>query len=216
MVKWVCQIVTPIRHRALIFDARLFAGNAADDTLVTGNTRSFCRLICLCVKRRNIILNGKRRSLLNSTLFRADNRTERKTISPFSLALTLTFDFAALSERRSCPEDRSRRFVLLGALRRHKLHIARFSAKHEISLISLLLLFPQKPSLLNENDLHLRTLEVAQIREDEYFGSLIADDLKGILRDIREQHRPDTMTAATAWERAKRNCTKYMQQSKHI
>ena len=46
-----------------------------------------------------------------------------------------------------------------------------------------------------ENDLHLRTLEAAQIREDEYFGSLISDDLKGILRDIREQHRPDTMTA---------------------
>ena len=46
-----------------------------------------------------------------------------------------------------------------------------------------------------ENDLHLRTLEVAQIREDEYFGSLIAGDLKDILRDIREQHRPDTMTA---------------------
>ena len=49
-----------------------------------------------------------------------------------------------------------------------------------------------------ENDLHLRTLEVAQIREDEYFGSLIADNLKGILRDIREQHRPDTMTADEA------------------
>ena len=47
----------------------------------------------------------------------------------------------------------------------------------------------------NANDLYLRTLEVAQIREDEYFGSLIADDLKVILRDIREQHRPDTMTA---------------------
>ena len=46
-----------------------------------------------------------------------------------------------------------------------------------------------------ENDLHLRTLEVAQIREDEYFGSLIADNLKGILRDIRNEHRPDTMTA---------------------
>ena len=45
------------------------------------------------------------------------------------------------------------------------------------------------------NDLYMRTLEVVQIREDEYFGSLIADDLKGILRDIREQHRPDTMTA---------------------
>ena len=47
----------------------------------------------------------------------------------------------------------------------------------------------------DENDLYLRTLEVAQIREDEYFGSLIADDLKGILRDIRNEHRPDTMTA---------------------
>ena len=46
-----------------------------------------------------------------------------------------------------------------------------------------------------ENDLHLRTLEVAQMREDEYFGSLIADDLKGILRDIRSEHRLDTMTA---------------------
>ena len=116
MVKWVCQIVTPVRHRALIFDARLFTGNTADDVLVTGSTFRFCRLVCLCVKRRNIILNGKRRSLLNSTLFRADNHTERKTISPFSLALTLTFDFAALSERRSCPEDRSRRFVPVGTL----------------------------------------------------------------------------------------------------
>ena len=116
MVKWICQIVTPVRHRALIFDVRLFTGNTADDALVTGNTRSFCRLMCLCVKRRNIMLNDKRHSLLNSALFHADNRTEQKTISPFSLALIFTFDFAALSERRSYPEDRSRRFVLLGAL----------------------------------------------------------------------------------------------------
>ena len=47
----------------------------------------------------------------------------------------------------------------------------------------------------DENDLYLRTMEVAQIREDEYFGSLIANDLKGILRDIRNEHRHDTMTA---------------------
>ena len=150
MVKWVCQIVTPVCHRALIFDVRLFTGNTADDALVTGGTFRFCRLMCLCVKRRNIMLNDKRHSLLNSALFRADNRTEQKTISPFSLALILTFDFAALSERRSCPEDRSRRFVPVGTLRRHKLHIARFRVKHESSFISLLLLFPQKPSLLWE------------------------------------------------------------------
>ena len=116
MVKWVCRIVTPVRHSALFFDARLFAGNAADDALVIGSTFRFCRLTCLCVKRRNIILNGKRRSLLGSTLFHADKRTEQENISPFSLALILAFDFSALSERRSCPEDRSRRFVLLGAL----------------------------------------------------------------------------------------------------
>ena len=108
--------MTPVRHSALIFDTRLSAGNAANDVLITGSTFHFCRLTCLCVKRRNVILNGKRRSLLDSTLFHADNRTEQKTISPFSLALIFTFDFAALSERRSCPEDRSRRFVLLGAL----------------------------------------------------------------------------------------------------
>ena len=150
MVKWVCQIVTPFRHRALIFDAWLFAGNAADDALITGGTFRFCRLMCLCVKRRNIMLNDKRRSLLNSALFRADNRTGQKTFSPFSLALIFTFDFAALSECRSCPEDRSRRFVPVGTLRRHKLHIARFRVKHESSFISLILLFPQKPSLLWE------------------------------------------------------------------
>ena len=108
--------MTPIRHRALFFNTRLFAGNAADDALVTDGTLHFCRLMCLCVKRRNIMLNDKRRSLSDSTLFRADNRTEPKTISPFSLALIFTFDFAALSERRSCPEDHSRRFVPVGTL----------------------------------------------------------------------------------------------------
>ena len=115
-VKWVCQIVIPIRRRALVFDARLFAGTATDDALVTGSTFRFCRLMCLCVKRRNIMLNDKRRSLLNSALFRADNRTGQKTFSPFSLVLIFTFVFAALSERRSCPEDRSRRFVPVGTL----------------------------------------------------------------------------------------------------
>ena len=108
--------MTPVRHRALIFDVRLFAGNTVDDALVTGGTFRFCRLMCLCVKRRNIKPDNKRRSLPDSALFHADNRTEQKTISPFSLALIFTFDFAALSERRSCPEDRFRRFVLLGAL----------------------------------------------------------------------------------------------------
>ena len=108
--------MTPVRHRALVFNTRLFAGNAADDALVTGSTLRFCRLVCLCVKRRNVILNGKRRSLPDSALFRADNRTEQKTISLFSLALIFIFDFAALSERRSCPEDRSRRFVPVGTL----------------------------------------------------------------------------------------------------
>lgn len=116
MVKWVCQIVTPVRHMALFFDTRLFAGNAANDTLVADSTFRFFRLVCLFVKRRNIILINKRRSLLDSALFRADNRTGQKTISPFSLALILTFDFAALSERRSCPGLSPQRFVPVGTL----------------------------------------------------------------------------------------------------
>ena len=77
--------MTPIRHRALVFDARLSAGNTANDMLVTGNTRSFCRLMCLCVKRRNVKPDSKHRSLPDSALFHADNRTEQKTILPFSL-----------------------------------------------------------------------------------------------------------------------------------
>ena len=46
-----------------------------------------------------------------------------------------------------------------------------------------------------QDDLSTRTLELAQVREDDYFGHVLADDLKGILRDIREQHRPDATTA---------------------
>ena len=45
------------------------------------------------------------------------------------------------------------------------------------------------------NDLYLHTLKAAQIQEDEYFGHLVADDLSSILRDIREEHRTDALTA---------------------
>ena len=46
-----------------------------------------------------------------------------------------------------------------------------------------------------ENDLYLRTLELAQIQEDEYFCHVISDDLKLILRDIREAHKKDSESA---------------------
>ena len=45
------------------------------------------------------------------------------------------------------------------------------------------------------NDLYLRTLELAQVSEEEYFGHVVADDLTGILRDIRESHKTDSTTA---------------------
>lgn len=47
----------------------------------------------------------------------------------------------------------------------------------------------------NADDLHLRTLELAQVQEDEYFGHVISGDLTAILRDIRDAHRGDTSTA---------------------
>ena len=45
------------------------------------------------------------------------------------------------------------------------------------------------------DDLYLHTLKAAQIQEEEYFGHLVVDDLSNILRDIREEHRTDTVTA---------------------
>ncbi|MCI6569499.1 MAG: hypothetical protein MSF32_11470 [Dysosmobacter sp.] len=40
-------------------------------------------------------------------------------------------------------------------------------------------------------------LELAQVREDDYFGHVLADNLKAILRDIREEHSTDITTADT-------------------
>ena len=44
------------------------------------------------------------------------------------------------------------------------------------------------------DDLHLHTLQAAQIQE-EYFGPLVANDLNIILSDIREGHKTDALTA---------------------
>ena len=46
-----------------------------------------------------------------------------------------------------------------------------------------------------ENDLYVRTLELAQISEDEYFSHVVHNDLDGIMRDIRDAHQKDTLTA---------------------
>ena len=48
-----------------------------------------------------------------------------------------------------------------------------------------------------ENDLYVRTLEVAQIQESEYFSHIAAEDMSVILKEIREKHRADTATADT-------------------
>ena len=47
----------------------------------------------------------------------------------------------------------------------------------------------------DSGDLYLHTLKTAQILEEEYFGHLVTNDQKAILRDIREAHRDDTATA---------------------
>ena len=41
-------------------------------------------------------------------------------------------------------------------------------------------------------------MELAQVREDDYFCHVLADDLNAILRDIREEHSTDTTTADTS------------------
>jgi transcriptional regulator with XRE-family HTH domain len=47
----------------------------------------------------------------------------------------------------------------------------------------------------DENDLHLRTLEMAQVKEDEYFSHVVHGDIDSIIRDIRDAHTKDKTTA---------------------
>ncbi len=49
-----------------------------------------------------------------------------------------------------------------------------------------------------QDDLYTRTMELAEIKEEEYFSHVIAEDLTGILHDIRETHKTDSTTADEA------------------
>ena len=46
-----------------------------------------------------------------------------------------------------------------------------------------------------ENDLYVRTLELAQVSEDDYFSHVVHKDIDGIMRDIRDAHIKDYLTA---------------------
>ena len=47
-----------------------------------------------------------------------------------------------------------------------------------------------------ENDLHVRTLELAQVEETEFFSHVAAEDMGVILKDIREKHKKKDPTTA--------------------
>ena len=47
------------------------------------------------------------------------------------------------------------------------------------------------------DDLYVRTLELAQVSEDEFFSHVMHGDLDVIARDIRDRHQRDTTTAGT-------------------
>lgn len=49
----------------------------------------------------------------------------------------------------------------------------------------------------DRDDLYARTLELAQVSEDDYFSHVMHDDLDVIARDIRDRHQTDTTTADT-------------------
>lgn len=48
---------------------------------------------------------------------------------------------------------------------------------------------------LDDNELNMRTLELAQVDEDDYFTYTIFEDLRPIIRDVREAHKADITTA---------------------
>ena len=59
-----------------------------------------------------------------------------------------------------------------------------------------------RQSILNdrkasEDDLYVRTLEVAQVSEEDYFSHVMQRDLDAITHDIRERHKADSTTADT-------------------
>ena len=47
-----------------------------------------------------------------------------------------------------------------------------------------------------ENDLYVRTLELAQVSEENFFAHVVHKDIDGILHDIREAHRKDKIGRA--------------------
>lgn len=47
----------------------------------------------------------------------------------------------------------------------------------------------------SQDDLYLRTLELVQVQEEEYFGHVVSEDLNWILRDIKKAHKVDRTTA---------------------
>lgn len=49
----------------------------------------------------------------------------------------------------------------------------------------------------DRDDLYVRTLELAQVSQDDYFAHVMHDDLNVIARDIRDRHQKDTTTADT-------------------
>ena len=51
---------------------------------------------------------------------------------------------------------------------------------------------------VDENDLYIRTLELAQVGEGDYFRHVMQKDLDVITRDIRDSHQKDRTTADTA------------------
>ena len=47
----------------------------------------------------------------------------------------------------------------------------------------------------DKDDVHMRTLELAQIPEDDFFNHIVHEDVDRIVHDIREAHKNDTTTA---------------------
>lgn len=66
---------------------------------------------------------------------------------------------------------------------------------------------------LDDNELNMRTLELAQIDEDDYFAYMIFEDLRPIIRDIREAHKADVTTADADTESAAEKAVRRLEEA---
>ena len=137
---------------------------------------------------------AERTGLSRSALGKYESEETAKDISPFAIQTLAKFygvstDYLlGLTENKNHPNTELDAEIYVDRIA--DMRITNMNAAMEAVRQSVI-----KKKGNDQEDLYLRTLELAQVQEDEYFGHVVSKDLTGILRDLRDTHRKDATTA---------------------